>query len=128
MMSAAAISTLIFTVTSFIRGKASIKAIKQTYPKYSLWQVLTHDIGNDQKAMEALKNISEYTYNQIMYHETFKKHIPGLAAFIPGIKGYEFGGKITFVDSSVCKDSGDAFNSSRISDVKEKTDLNLIEK
>ncbi len=78
--------TLIFTVTSLIRVLASFKAIYMAHPEFTLWQILTHNIGHDNMVLSLLKDISPYTYNQILFHETFKFHTAGLATFIPGVK------------------------------------------
>ncbi|MFA6143142.1 MAG: hypothetical protein WC738_07635, partial [Candidatus Omnitrophota bacterium] len=81
-----AILGLVFTGTSAVRVCTAYQAIRLAHPDMSLWQALRHNIGHDNDALIILKTISPYTYNQILYHETFKFHWVGLTTFIPGVK------------------------------------------
>jgi phosphoenolpyruvate-protein kinase (PTS system EI component)/phosphotransferase system HPr-like phosphotransfer protein len=78
-----AIIGLMFTVTSFIRVFASLSAIHFAHPDFSPWRILRHDIGHDIGALTKLQDISPNTYKHIVYHETFKYHVPALSAFTP---------------------------------------------
>ncbi|MBN1526020.1 MAG: radical SAM protein [Candidatus Omnitrophica bacterium] len=78
-----AIIALMFAVTSFMRVKAVVKAVRTVHPEFSLWQALRHDIGHDNAAMIELAAISETAFRQISYHELFSSHVDGLTAFIP---------------------------------------------
>jgi len=82
-----AIISLIFAVTSFIRVRDSVKAIRKAHPEFTLWQAARHNIGDDHKALAILKKDSPYTHTQILRHEASKIHfLGGFLPFIPGPK------------------------------------------
>ncbi|MFQ5953024.1 MAG: radical SAM protein, partial [Candidatus Omnitrophota bacterium] len=77
------IVTLVFALTSFERVMNSMRAVRKAHPKFGVWKALTHDISHDKAALDKLGDISLYARYQIMNHETYKFHVPGLIAFIP---------------------------------------------
>jgi len=83
------IISLMFFVTSFMRVIVSMMAIHRVHPEFTFWQILTHDIGHDEKSLEELREISLYAWGQIRRHELweggFVGHILGLVEFVPGI-------------------------------------------
>jgi len=90
------IIALVFAVTSFRRSVASViastRAIRerhfQTYQvKLNILRAVSlaifHDIGHDDLALQKLSSIDTGTYHQIIRHEEYDRHVPGLKSFIP---------------------------------------------
>ena len=77
------IKNLVLAGTSTVRVMDTVISIHAAHPQLNFWQVLTHDIGHDVKALDILKYVSPYTWKQITRHETYGSHIKGLAAFLP---------------------------------------------
>ncbi|MGB2660979.1 MAG: WbqC family protein, partial [Candidatus Omnitrophota bacterium] len=76
---------IIFTLTSFTRVMDSIRVTRKAHPDFGFWRALTYDIGRDKATLDKLREVSLYTRYQILNHETYRFHIPGLLAFLPEI-------------------------------------------
>ena len=79
----------LFAGTSLVRVADSWNAVEKIYPKLTIWQKLKFNIGGDVKVLEALQQAGPFTYDQVTYHEGFKKHVTGLVAFVPFVAGIE---------------------------------------
>lgn len=77
--------TLMFFITSLVRVKESLKAIKEAHPEFNWWQRWTHNIGGDEAALARLRENAYYTYIETAFHESFTWHLLGLLAFVPGV-------------------------------------------
>ncbi|NQT23442.1 MAG: hypothetical protein HQ579_08430, partial [Candidatus Omnitrophica bacterium] len=88
-----AIITLMFAVTSFRRTATSVIAstiaIRKKNPEIGILKAILkafiHDIGHDELALSILRKLSPASWQEIVIHEQFKSHVPGLMAFVPAI-------------------------------------------
>ena len=74
---------LVCAVGGVIRVFNVWKAIRLAHPEYTVWQVLTADIGSDKDALVMLNIFAPHTYGYILNHEYYTNHIVGLLAFLP---------------------------------------------